>query len=54
MLTDKGTVHNRLHMKYDLPIMLRGPENSMSFQLLHPIYIPEKNACVSLFIGNVH
>lgn len=54
MLADKGTVHKQPHMKYDLPIMFRGPENSMSFQVLHPIYMPEKNACVSLFIGNAH
>lgn len=32
---DKGAVHSRLHMKYDLPVVLRGPENS--HQVLHPI-----------------
>lgn len=54
MLAGKGAAHNRLHMKYDLPIILQGPENIMSFQVLDPIYMPEKNACVSHFIGNVH
>lgn len=54
ILIDKGLVHNWLHMKYDLPIMIWRPENSMSFQVLHPIYMPEKNASLSPFIGNVH
>lgn len=36
---DKGGVHNWLHMKYDLPIMLSRTETSMSFQVLHPIYM---------------
>lgn len=54
MLIDKGTLLNWLPMKYDLPMMIGGPENIKSFQVLHLIHTLEKNACVSVFLGNVH